>query len=212
MNKWMKVVCFSLLLVAIFLPIGLYIKAFGIGLWDKHEDWARMGSFFGGMLGPIITGSTLVFLGMQIKLQSQQRRDEEIRYICSECEGDIIKALPIAEKFFDSRDSVSELKKKWKDYRDAKNSGDNKKASELAEQAFEGDFYFLASWSQIEVSLRTLKNLNSDKYNIMRWYIFAKFDVHALGYVDSLRSEQLSCRPILFEQVQIDTMLKVRGE
>ncbi|MGQ0333108.1 hypothetical protein [Halomonas elongata] len=210
MNKWVKVACCSLLVVAIFLPIGLYIKVFGVGLWDKHEDWARMGSFFGGILGPIITGSTLVFLGMQIKLQSQQRRDEEVRHICSECERDILKALPIIEEFFVDGENISKIQQQWEKYRDAKKAGDKEKAFDVAKEAFSGSFYFLASWSQVEVSLSKLKDLNPNKYNVMRWHIFSRLDVYVLGYVDSLRSEQLSCSPVLFEQAHLDAMLMAR--
>ena len=36
------------------MPIVLYAYKFGIGLWDSNADWAAMGSYFGGVLGPLI--------------------------------------------------------------------------------------------------------------------------------------------------------------
>jgi len=60
--------------LALLIPIWLYISQFGIGLWSDHTKWAEMGSFFGGILGPIVTVISVSFLYAQIKAHQKQQQ------------------------------------------------------------------------------------------------------------------------------------------
>ncbi len=44
------------------IPPIFYLCQFGFGLWDKNEDWAHLGSFFGGVLGPAFTFMSVLLL------------------------------------------------------------------------------------------------------------------------------------------------------
>ena len=69
-NKDIKLYVTPLLIflgIILFILIVLYISKFGFGLWSKHEDWARLGDFFGGVLNPIIALVSLVLLLSTLK-------------------------------------------------------------------------------------------------------------------------------------------------
>ncbi len=51
-------------------PIIAYFCRFGVGFWSEHEEWAHLGSFFGGVLGPMVTLLSVVYLSLQLKLQN----------------------------------------------------------------------------------------------------------------------------------------------
>lgn len=47
----------------VLIPVFLYGYHFGLGLWNTSSEWADLGSFFGGVLSPILTFfSTLLLL------------------------------------------------------------------------------------------------------------------------------------------------------
>lgn len=52
--------------------MGVYSYSFGIGLWEEHQKWAEMGSFFGGVLGPILAFCSLLYLAYQVEMQRKQ--------------------------------------------------------------------------------------------------------------------------------------------
>jgi len=54
------VIFFSL--VAIASTVYFYYYKFGFGLWEKPEQWANLGDFFGGVLNPIFSFSSIVLL------------------------------------------------------------------------------------------------------------------------------------------------------
>ncbi|KJF87755.1 putative phage abortive infection protein [Photobacterium leiognathi] len=71
---------FSLFAVIILL---LYVKEFHGGLSDSHSVWGEFGSFFGGVLSPIV--SVLAFIGLlysmdQTKAQFKQQSEENSFY------------------------------------------------------------------------------------------------------------------------------------
>lgn len=63
------------------ISVGLYLKTFNGGLSSQSGDWSALGSFFGGVFGPIISVVTLIALLKTLKLQHQtlmsQKRDSE---------------------------------------------------------------------------------------------------------------------------------------
>ena len=62
MKRWLIA-----LLIAGCVPAILYLNQFGFGLWEKHEDWAFLGAFFGGVLGPLFTFITVLLLIMTLR-------------------------------------------------------------------------------------------------------------------------------------------------
>lgn len=71
----------SLLVVGFVVSVGLYLKTFNGGLSSQSGDWSALGSFFGGVFGPIISVVTLIALLKTLKLQHQtlmsQKADSE---------------------------------------------------------------------------------------------------------------------------------------
>lgn len=55
-----------LLFVALLAPIGFYGYHFGVGMWDKHSDWALMGTALSGIYTPILTLLTLLVITIQL--------------------------------------------------------------------------------------------------------------------------------------------------
>jgi hypothetical protein len=58
----------------ILLPIALYTYQFGIGLWADHTKWAEFGGFFGGVLGPIVTITSVALLYIQLQAHQKQQQ------------------------------------------------------------------------------------------------------------------------------------------
>lgn len=49
-------------LAAVASTVYLYYHKFGFGLWEKPSQWANLGDFFGGVLNPIFSFSSIVLL------------------------------------------------------------------------------------------------------------------------------------------------------
>ncbi len=62
MKRW-----FGLLAAVTCIPVGVYAYNFGIGFWNTNEDWAYLGTFFGGVLGPILTFASVLLLILTLK-------------------------------------------------------------------------------------------------------------------------------------------------
>lgn len=71
----------SLLGVGFVISVGLYVNTFNGGLSSQSGDWSALGSFFGGVFGPIVSVVTLIALLKTLKLQHQtlmsQKADSE---------------------------------------------------------------------------------------------------------------------------------------
>ncbi|MBV7548350.1 hypothetical protein KW849_18880 [Pseudomonas sp. PDM26] len=70
-----------LLVIGFVISVGLYLKTFDGGLSSNANDWSALGSFFGGVFGPIISAVTLIALLKTLRLQHQtlmsQKKDSE---------------------------------------------------------------------------------------------------------------------------------------
>lgn len=80
MKYKLAILSFGLMAITILL---LYINKFSGGLSESHTVWAEFGSFFGGVLSPIV--SVLAFVGLlysmdQTKFQFKQQREENSFY------------------------------------------------------------------------------------------------------------------------------------
>ncbi|MEH6344989.1 MAG: hypothetical protein V7785_07890 [Bermanella sp.] len=71
-NNWGTYTTLSILIILVVSVVGYYNWVF----WDREmssdpKDWGPLGDYFGGMLNPIITGFTLIFI---VKTFSQNER------------------------------------------------------------------------------------------------------------------------------------------
>lgn len=75
------IVCAGLFIVIVF---ALYTWHFPGGLSTDHTRWAEFGSYFGGVLGPILVFFSFLFLARQIELQRSEMKisaqEAELRY------------------------------------------------------------------------------------------------------------------------------------
>lgn len=71
---WLSVI------LVISIPILLYIYNFGIGLWDTDQQWANLGSYFGGVLGPVLSFVSIILLWFSL-VSTQSEGRESIRLL-----------------------------------------------------------------------------------------------------------------------------------
>lgn len=70
-------------------PIGLYIDKFGFGYWGEHQKWAEFGSYIGGVVTPILTLITIVFLLLQLKYLAEGLESERKHRLQTETNAEI---------------------------------------------------------------------------------------------------------------------------
>ncbi|WP_157577417.1 hypothetical protein [Shewanella waksmanii] len=61
----------AIAILAVVMPIGLYIDNFGVGYWSNHTHWAELGSFFGGILTPILTFISIILILLQLRTMNK---------------------------------------------------------------------------------------------------------------------------------------------
>ncbi len=88
---------FWILAVFVFLsPVIVYASVFGIGVWQSHDDWSKMGGALGGIYSPLIAFTTLLLLYRQQqfseKSHKQKMEADFIRDANSKCESYITLA------------------------------------------------------------------------------------------------------------------------
>jgi len=59
----------------IMFPFILYVLNFGPALSASHQRWSEFGSFYGGVVGPLLTLTTVVFLYSQLRLQQSNQNE-----------------------------------------------------------------------------------------------------------------------------------------
>ena len=185
---------FSLLVIItmIGLPIFLYINQFGLGVWDKHEDWARMGSYFGGVVGPIITTISLLFLGWQIGVQTKQRREENILHVCAECETDINHYLPKIIKFISTIEKLDSMKLVLAKNKDLVERGKQEEAIKMVKAYIESELAIYSMWFHIDACLRNLQARKMYKFKRMRTRLFSEIDIEFITYLEGIRMASIN--------------------
>ncbi|WP_444886691.1 hypothetical protein [Microbulbifer sp. JMSA008] len=66
-----------LVLLGVATSVFLYFYKFGLGLWDDHSKWGELGSFFGGVIGPLLAAASVIYLAQQVRLQKEK---EELQF------------------------------------------------------------------------------------------------------------------------------------
>jgi hypothetical protein len=80
MNKTLSVILIILTLILLSIPIYFYYLNFGLGFWKTSTQWAELGSFFGGVLGPLLSFISIIILWISLKSSDKSNR-EQINYI-----------------------------------------------------------------------------------------------------------------------------------
>lgn len=112
---------FWILAVFVFLsPVIFYASVFGVGLWQSHDDWAKMGNALGGIYSPLIAFTTLVLLYRQQQFNEnshkQKMEADFIRHANSKCDSYITLAGAQCAKL--DNDKLNEFDKLLNSYVD----------------------------------------------------------------------------------------------
>lgn len=189
----------------VLVPIFFYINTFGFGLWNEHTKWAELGSFFGGVLGPIITVISVGFLFIQLKTNNKQQQHTIDTLKLQKVEADIAFFLPIvkadlARKIptMDNKvlsESLSFHAAEFCSVHTHYQGNDNPDliVKEFGKRSF--DFLIcyeglFASWLTINSHLHTLKELdftlNMDSYKSQRARVFTSLDSVICSHMDTI--------------------------
>lgn len=189
MNRVILSLVVLLVVGLVVLPIVFYVSKFGIGLWSDHEDWARMGSYFGGVMGPIVTSISIVFLGYQIREQFLEKRESRILAICEECESDIKEYAEKIRNHLLLEENQVALDEVLRRNKATVEGGNPEEGKEIIREFIANNLELSSMWVQIDASMRTLSNLNRRKLKRMNAYLFSKLHVKNLVGLHVLHQE-----------------------
>lgn len=68
---------YALFFILISTPMILYIHKFGFGLWNSHTRWGELGSFFGGVFGPLFSLISIIILSLTLALTKKSISNSE---------------------------------------------------------------------------------------------------------------------------------------
>ncbi|HHQ4569585.1 TPA: hypothetical protein ACSP3H_000414 [Aeromonas veronii] len=95
----------TLLIISVGSYLWVFIPASNHTLSNNHEAWASFGSFFGGTIGPIISGLAFFYVWKTFSLQSEQLKEMKKSAIINEFQRaiddksnklDILFAMPLS--------------------------------------------------------------------------------------------------------------------
>lgn len=139
-------------------PIALYIKKFGFGLWENHDDWARMGDFFGGVLGTILTTISIVFLAIQIREQSTVRKNELSNTISLECDHDVRFYTEKVSSILSNKGVTATLLQTIMTYEDLIKASKLEEAENLIKKYISDNLALSSAWIQVDASMVNYMN------------------------------------------------------
>lgn len=191
MKKLLLTLLSILVLSSVILPVALYYYKFGFGLWDKNEDWALFGSYIGGVVGPIITTISLLFLAYQIHLQTKQRSEEKKLHVCSECEMDISKYVPRIKEFIEREDNKNGVEFVLLEYKSFFEKGEIDNAQEIIRKQVSDNISIWSMWVHIDSCLRTLQRLKMYKFKRMRTLLLSEIEIDHLVILEGVRERMV---------------------
>ncbi|OOE83212.1 hypothetical protein BZG73_11975 [Salinivibrio siamensis] len=195
----------AIFVLALSIPVSLYMSQFGLGLWDDHTKWAEMGSFFGGVLGPVVTIISVGFLYVQLKAHQKQQQytfdtlklqkiESDISFFASVVKSELEREI----ETMDSKTLQSVLSHHAAEFCSVHTyyQGDedpNLIVKEFGRRSF--DFLIcyeslFASWSAINAHLHSLKtiddSLGMDNYKSQRARVFTILDSYICSHLDTI--------------------------
>lgn len=78
--KTRNIVAVFICLMFVVAPIFFYFDKFGIGYWSSNSDWGSFGSFFGGVLGPILSFISIIILWVSL-IESNRANKEQLNQL-----------------------------------------------------------------------------------------------------------------------------------
>ncbi|KOO16512.1 hypothetical protein AKJ18_04250 [Vibrio xuii] len=167
-------------------PLYFYYDKFGLGYWKEHQDWAHLGSYFGGVIGPLVTFISVLYLGFQLRQQvKQNRREADVR----RCELLIKEAKDSAvllSKRFDDVDFLNCLKSEVEAYIGNDSNLHKERATKFCRDNLRLYYEFLI----LESVLVELYELDHKTYDTVRWRVMAHCDLDGLGAFNRIVNEK----------------------
>ncbi|KOE05687.1 hypothetical protein ACS82_00760 [Vibrio parahaemolyticus] len=109
MNKKIEIMFWAVILVLILLPVASYIHVFGFGFWTTSTEWAELGGFFGGVLGPILSFVSILILWLSLK---QSTTDSQNQVNALEKQVQYIALTSFDSTFYSALKLISEQSQK----------------------------------------------------------------------------------------------------
>ncbi|MFC1503451.1 hypothetical protein ACFL53_03755, partial [Pseudomonadota bacterium] len=183
---------FSLLVFSVvLLPIITYGYKFGFGFWDSHEDWGYMGSYFGGVMGPIMTSLSLFFLAWQIREQLIQRKLEFTNQKSNQCEKDILNITPKLAQVLNDVNFTSTIKVAMASYDEKYKLQGADEARDEVKMLVETYYKEFNLWLSIDVNFRGLASIDYTRYKKLTYYMLSECELEGLYYLNKV-SNRLS--------------------
>lgn len=160
--------------------ICLYINQFGVGVWENHEDWARMGSFFGGIFGPILASLSLLFLAYEYHLGKKHK-------LVAVFENDVMAFLPkLSARLLDTS-FKSDMEEIIISYKRLIYKNKEREAKILISTYIAENIRFHTLWFQIDASMRHIRKSSKFRHERMRAYILSECEIADLVLLDEVR-------------------------
>lgn len=112
MKKKIEFMFWTVILVLILLPVISYIYVFGFGFWSTSTQWAELGGFFGGVLGPILSFISILILWLSLK---QSANDSQSQVNALENQVKYIALTSFDSTFYSALKLISEQSQKKSD-------------------------------------------------------------------------------------------------
>ncbi len=186
MNKVFKICVVILGVLILTLPIYLYINQFGIGVWKEHQEWGVMGSYFGGVMGPLITSISIVFLGYQIREQRLQRNLEFIGRQSRQHEKDLLNLIPKLSTILKSEPFYSSVKFTMINYDKKVYLGDREGAKNEVKKLVKSYFREFHVWLAIDLNYRDLAKVDYSRYKKVTYYLLSECELECLHYLNKV--------------------------
>ncbi|MFA0570177.1 hypothetical protein BTO01_23125 [Vibrio jasicida] len=177
---WISFTVVSLL--SLVSPVYFYYQRFGFGLWKEHQDWAHLGSFFGGVLGPLVTLISVLYLGFQFREQVKQNKRDFVNRRCELLLNEAKESALVLSECFKDRGFVEELKKEAKSYNNISDDKSKEKAKLYTKENHKAYYEFVA----LEIAMMELLELDYRSYETMKFRIMARCDFHGMGALNRI--------------------------
>jgi len=163
----MKIKTISILAtIPIALILALYTYRFGFFFWFEHSKWAEFGSFFGGVIGPVLAFFSLLYLAFQIELQWKEHKSARIDAEIKQLEDSIsLNTLILISKLNkeDAQIKVPFSELILRMYRD-KDKMYSEETSGLLRVGLSARSETLVLWANTASALSNLKKVNESRY------------------------------------------------
>ncbi|MPW31026.1 hypothetical protein F9L16_18740 [Agarivorans sp. B2Z047] len=160
-----------------------------------------MGSFFGGVVGPLITGFSLIFLGLQLKAQLVQRKMELTDKKSSHYEKDISALIPKLALSLETMDYKAGLRFTNLMYEKHLEAGEDKKAKQLLEDFVESFFQNFNIWASIDNNYRELAKIDYQRYRALTFYILIECELEDLYHLNLITNRFEETNEVLCTQL-----------